>query len=531
MNRQILSMRPRLRRWTTVKVLETARLIGRHPLLAGLSGTVTATVMAALTFQALYAGRVEELTHAEENSRNIVTTISGDLARNVELYDLSLQAVVSGAEQPVTWALPLPLRQRVLFDRATAASFIGGAYVLDAAGHVKASQNTLSNPRQSFAFRDYFTVQQRNPDAQLYISRPYESIARNGLLSVGLSRRINDAEGRFDGVALLAVRIEYFQSLVDRIDVGRLGQAFIFLGDGTLLASNPDLSRGISANYSDTPGFALMSRHPSGTFTIHTRADGVERMYTYTRVSNAPLIVGIAPSVDDLLASWRRRSRLVIALTVVLGGAYVVLSWLFAFALRDKVVAEGALRRLALTDPLTGVANRRALDHRLASEWQHAARTETPLSVLFVDIDHFKRFNDTYGHAAGDEVLGAVAERITSATRRTTDLVGRYGGEEFVVILPATPADGAERIAEKVRRRIEAMNVEHPEAPYGCVTVSVGCASCQPPAGGSPAELLAAADQQLYEAKTAGRNQVRARVLTAGYVEPPRPAAPHGAST
>ncbi|TDV34304.1 diguanylate cyclase (GGDEF)-like protein [Paraburkholderia caballeronis] len=530
MNKRVLPPRHRARRWVTAKVLEIARMVGRHPFLAGITGTLTATVMAALTFQTLYAGRVEELDHAVENSRNVVTTISGDLARNVELYDLSLQAVVTGAQQPQTWRLPDALRQRVLFDRATVASFLGGAYVLDASGHVKASQTGTPNPALSLSARDYFVAQQRNPDAQLYISKPYRSMLRNGVLTVGLSRRINGADGRFDGVALLAVRIEYFQHLLDRIDVGRQGRVFVFLDDGTLLASKPTLSRGIGANYVDSPGFALMSRRASGTFTTSTKADGVERIYTYTHVANAPLIVGIAPAVDDLLANWRRRSRLAIGLTVVLGGAYVVLSWLFAFALRDKVLAEAELMRLAVTDPLTGLANRRALDRRLASEWQHAVHDETPLSVLFIDIDHFKRFNDTYGHAAGDEVLTVVAERIASALRRSVDTVARYGGEEFAVILPGTPAGSAARIAEKVRRRVEAANVAHSDSPQGRVTVSIGCATSLPPDGGSGARLLAAADRQLYEAKAAGRNQVRTQVVSGDSVEPPL-AAGHGAAT
>lgn len=498
--------------------------MGRYPLVAGLAGTITATIMAALTFQTIYAGRMEELGHAQENSLNVVSSIGGDLARNIELYDLSLQAVASGAEHPGTWTLPEPLRQRVLFDRATVASFLGGAYVVDATGHVKASQSNVVNQDISFADRDYFTVQQHNPAQGLYISRPYSSRLRNGVPTVALSRRINLPDGTFNGVALLAVRIEYFQRLVDRIDIGSQGRVLIFLDDGTLLGSNPVASRGIGANYSDTPGFAIMHRHRSGTFTIRSASDGVMRMYTFAHVVNAPLIVGVAPAVDDLLANWRRRSLIVIGLTVVMGGACVLVSWLFAFALRDKVVAEAELTRLAVTDPLTGLANRRALDRRVATEWQRAVRDQTPLSALFIDIDHFKRYNDTYGHAAGDEVLAVVAHNITAATRRSTDMVARYGGEEFAVILPGTPADGAAKLAEKIRRRIEGINVEHEGAQYGRVTISVGCATCQPPEGGSGAKLIEAADRLLYEAKETGRNRVSARVLTDHGGQPQVPA-------
>lgn len=530
MSRRVLSLHYRARRWAVQKGLEITRLVGRHPLWAGFTGTVVAIVMAALTFQALYAGRAEELKHAEENSRNVVETIGGDLSRNIEMYDLSLQAIVTGAERPETWTLPAPLRQAVLFDGATAATFIGGAYVVDANGHIKASQPALANKALSFASRDYFTVQQRDPHAQLYISKPFHSMARNGLLTVGMTRRIDGPDGRFDGVALLAVRIDYFQHLVDRIDPGPRGRVVIFLDDGTLLASKPPLLRGVGASYADTASFMRIRGSRSGTFVMKTPMDGVARMYTYMRVENAPLMVGIAPAVGDLLANWRSRSRAAVALTVVLGAACVALSWLFAFALRDKLAAEAKLTRLAVTDPLTGLANRRALDRQLSSEWKHAMRTHTPLSVLFIDIDHFKRFNDTYGHPAGDDVLCIVAELIASATRRASDIVARYGGEEFVVILPQTSPEDAAQIAEKIRRRVEELNVEHPEVAYGRVTVSIGCATCEPPCGGGAAKLVAAADRQLYEAKAKGRNQVRTHVLTDDDTEPLQPA-PHGAAT
>jgi diguanylate cyclase (GGDEF)-like protein len=131
------------------------------------------------------------------------------------------------------------------------------------------------------------------------------------------------------------------------------------------------------------------------------------------------------------------------------------------------------------------------------------------MSVLFVDVDHFKLFNDTYGHAAGDEVLAAVSECIESAVRRSVDLVARYGGEEFAVVLPDTSDAGASLVAEKIRRKVQALHLDHGHSDHGTVTVSVGCATCLPSGGGSSLDLMAAADQQLYAAKSAGRNQVK----------------------
>ncbi len=157
---------------------------------------------------------------------------------------------------------------------------------------------------------------------------------------------------------------------------------------------------------------------------------------------------------------------------------------------------------------MTGLSNRRVLDNRLDEEWRRARRTGQPLSALFIDIDHFKRFNDTYGHASGDEALSAVAECISSTVRRAVDLVARYGGEEFAVILPDTSADGAAAVAEKIRRNVQAQDILHGGDGSVAVTVSVGCATMVPAQGANALDLLAAADRQLYLAKAAGRNRV-----------------------
>ncbi|MCP3709617.1 GGDEF domain-containing protein [Paraburkholderia sp. CNPSo 3274] len=523
MPKRVLSLRLLVRRWAIARAKAATGLIANYPFFAGLSGTLVATVMAILTYAALYEGRAEELRHAQENSRNLVQLISNDIARNVEIYDLSLQAVVMAAQQPQTWHMPEALRQRMLFDRATAASRLGGAYVIDATGHVKASRsNTLEalTASVSFADRDYFIAQQRDPHPGLFFSKPFHSRLRGGAFTIGLTRRINAPDGTFAGVALLGVRLDYFQQQLERIDLGPGGHLFILMRDGTLLASKPSSMRGAGSNYADLPNFAFFSRRDAGTYTSHSALDGVERIYTFAHVGNWPFIVVVAPAVEDVLAGWRRRSYIALAMTTLFGGAWVVVSWMLAFALRDKVVAEGKLARLAVTDPLTGLANRRALDSRLAQEWHHAVRERTPLSVLFFDIDHFKLFNDTYGHATGDEVLVFVAGRIAAGSRRATDLAARFGGEEFAMVLPGTALDAATRMAEKIRKRIESDNLTLSGTHHGRVTVSAGCASCNPPVGGSGAKLLAAADRLLYEAKEAGRNQVRSQQWTGEGAQP-----------
>ena len=176
--------------------------------------------------------------------------------------------------------------------------------------------------------------------------------------------------------------------------------------------------------------------------------------------------------------------------------------------LRD---ANVQLTMLASLDGLTGIANRRALDERFAQEWSRAQRGRTPFTLLMLDIDHFKQFNDGYGHHAGDHALASVAAALAAHIRRPQDMVARFGGEEFAVLLPHTGRDGAAHLAEDLRHAVEALGLPHGGSPWGCVTVSIGGATYLPSAPSGAADrfqLLKAADQALYQAKQSGRNCV-----------------------
>ncbi len=168
------------------------------------------------------------------------------------------------------------------------------------------------------------------------------------------------------------------------------------------------------------------------------------------------------------------------------------------------------LKDASLIDGLTGIPNRRRFDEVLKSEWKRAFRDKKPISVLMADIDYFKRYNDHYGHLEGDECLKRVAECLQNTLKRPADLAARFGGEEFVGILPATTAEGALKIAETYRESVEALQVEHQESPISdYVTISVGVATIMPSEEQGEEKLVRRADDALYEAKEAGRNQVK----------------------
>jgi diguanylate cyclase (GGDEF)-like protein len=189
----------------------------------------------------------------------------------------------------------------------------------------------------------------------------------------------------------------------------------------------------------------------------------------------------------------------------------------YSRTLEQKVIERTArleqlnqeLQGLAERDGLTGVANRRRGDNYLEEVWTRLRREKQPLSIVMLDVDHFKAFNDTYGHQAGDECLVAVAEAVYAQLMRPTDLVARYGGEEFIIILPNTDQVGAAYVGEQIRRAVEEMSIEHAHTSVGSVvTVSAGIATMVPGVMGGTEQLLREADIALYRAKRMGRNQV-----------------------
>ncbi|SMP52866.1 response regulator receiver modulated diguanylate cyclase [Desulfonatronum zhilinae] len=172
-------------------------------------------------------------------------------------------------------------------------------------------------------------------------------------------------------------------------------------------------------------------------------------------------------------------------------------------------VRTDMLEKLALMDGLTGIANRRSFDLALEQEWKRAARSGRDVSVIMLDIDHFKPYNDNYGHGAGDDCLQRVAKTLRSAARRPSDMIARYGGEEFVALLPETDFQGAAGMAETLRLAVANLTLPHAYSPIADhVTVSVGHATRQAVPDQSPQDVLKAADQALYKAKEAGRNRI-----------------------
>ena len=175
---------------------------------------------------------------------------------------------------------------------------------------------------------------------------------------------------------------------------------------------------------------------------------------------------------------------------------------------RELEAVNRKLEKLSSTDGLTGIANRRSFDTLFASEWKRAQRSGQPLGLALIDVDYFKKYNDRYGHQAGDHCLKTVAGALASSFRRSGDLVARYGGEEFVLLSPETDSLTMVKLAEKIRLVVRNKNLLHEDSPLNYLTISVGVASFQPGLQEAPEALIKAADDALYRAKDRGRNRV-----------------------
>lgn len=227
------------------------------------------------------------------------------------------------------------------------------------------------------------------------------------------------------------------------------------------------------------------------------------------------LLVALLASLLDVAVTLAAGARYslgwyVARLNSLFSASAVLGAFIFEFHQLQQRLAAANLRlaELADTDALTGLGNRRAFDRRLAEEWVRAAREGQSLGLLLLDVDHFKRYNDSYGHPAGDACLQRVAEAVRASLHRPGDYAARYGGEELAVIVPGTDHAGTLHVAETMRRAIEALGIEHRESPAGRVTASLGIAVMTAEPAMNASALVAGADAALYAAKRDGRNRV-----------------------
>lgn len=484
----------------------------RTPFLA--NAIVVASVAFSLAIAALIAVLLEQnrsnvWRDARRSSENVAGTIANDIAHRIDMYGFVLREVAEDLGDPGIVLTPAT-RQRILARAAGVSDHIGSLVLLGRDGAIEADA-AQDPPRQAnFDDRDYFTAHRDGTATGLYVSRPYRSRLRGGDPSIAFSVRRDDPGGGFAGVAMIALSLGYFVDVIAGVDVGAGGVVSIIRDDGSMISRWPsaDGKGDIDLDLSSSPVFMRIAAEGSGAFVGRSPIDGVERYYAFKKVAGAPMSVTVGVAVDTILAAWRLRAWLIGGATAALCLAGIAMAVLVRREMQRRAESEAKLAEMSVTDALTGLANRRRFDEVLAREWRRTQRTASPLALLLIDADHFKRLNDRFGHTHGDQALRDIARIIADTVRGSGDLVARIGGEEFAVVLPDTDMRAAIATAERVRHHVASARTPAGNGAGLEVTVSIGVATVVPGTGQTQADLVAAADRALYDAKEGGRNRV-----------------------
>jgi diguanylate cyclase (GGDEF)-like protein len=453
-----------------------------------------------------------EYDHAYQAGTNLVASLSSHIDRNIELYDLSLRQLIQAYGNSSVRQLDPETRQLALFDGSSAAKNLGSMQVIDATGRVVMDSNTTTPPNTDYSAHDFFRVHQTNPNAGLFISHPW--ISEDGQYAISLSRRMANADGSFAGIVVGRMSLAYFHDLFRKLNLGADDSIALVGTDGCVLMRYPFDIDLIGRNIARSTVFEHLRNASSGWYRSPSWLDGHERLFVYQQVGLRPLLIAQGTSTQTIFASWWREVWLLASVLVVLTMLTLALIFSLATALKRRHAAEARLAVLAATDGLTGLSNRRRFDDMLEKEWRRALRSRTSLALILVDVDHFKSYNDLFGHQAGDRALATVASCMVECATRGGDLCARYGGEEFAVLLPGDDIHGAMRVAEKIRTRVFSLRAASSEGSDRIPTVSLGVASMIPQPELSSGDLIKSADLALYDAKRDGRNRtVRASVL------------------
>jgi diguanylate cyclase (GGDEF)-like protein len=464
---------------------------------------IASSVVTVIGFSAICANVMLDMRRGEEELarqtlENLASSIDSDISRNFELYDLSLRAVASNMVMPELKDVSKPIRNLILFDHAATAKHFGSIQVLDAKGRLTADASTLDPQPENYSDEEYFQIHRDKPDVGLFISRP---MLHRGSYAIVLSRRIPGPDGRFLGVVAGSIRFSYFHDLFGRLSLGDGDVITVLRPDRTIIMRRPFDLDVIGTNLADRPNWNPANLPTDGSYSGPGPLDPTPRLYV-RRSGTSPLYVVVGKPLSDILRLWRTEAIRIGAVMMALISFVLGVTLFLGREIGRRAQAEEKLEELATTDALTGLRNRRKFDAVIDAEWRRAARHKTPLAVLMIDADHFKAYNDSFGHQAGDQVLVSIAICISDSVRRAGDCAARYGGEEFAVMLPGLPAMDALRVAEAIRLKVEGSSGEQSAS-----TVSIGVASLTPVPGMDWTGLVNAADKALYAAKANGRNQ------------------------
>ena len=463
-------------------------------------------LLSLLVAQSIYTSRRQHEEQAVVETYSVARVLESDLANLVDKVRLAVHTVATEQERLLAGRNT---------DEQAVRSYIAGIQtnlpdvlairVSDESGRMVYPSEFATAPAPEVGGRDYFARLRDGHYSGVAISEPHRD-GPDGAWVIDIARRYEHPDGRFAGAVVAPVPVERLVRMLGAADVGP-GGAVSVRGEGLeVIARHPPVAEHTPFREAPAALRELVSRDEvSGTFRATSPFDGVERLYSYRKVSGYPLHVTVGRSTGEYLGHWRRDMGVVAALSSVLFAVAIGATLMVDRAWRRQRRIAHLLETQAHTDPLTGLANRRHFFEVADAELARSRRYEAPLSLLMLDIDRFKEVNDAHGHRAGDRVLQKLAQTCLEVLRNV-DVVGRVGGEEFAILLPETASEGALEVAERLRAAVESADVVREEGVPIRVTVSIGVAAL---AGDVNLDtLMSQADDALYDAKHAGRNRV-----------------------
>ncbi len=474
-------------------------------------------VVLALEGWQLYQSYRQAFFQARQAATNLTRATETHVRGAIRQADTLLLGIVERSEWDGLGALNAARMQLYLKGQMTILPQLHGLFIYGPNGEWLVTDKDTIPPNANNADREYFIFHRTHTDRSVHIGKVITSRS-TGELIIPVSRRINTPDGGFAGVALATLRVNYFNEFYAQFRTSKEDAFTLTYADGTILVRRPFLPELIGTSIAHGPIFTdFLPRQDRGSALIESSVDGKERMYSFQRFGDFPLVAISGISAKAIRLPWWR--QLIIAAVVfvlialsTLAFARVLLQQISRSELAEKERrdAHDALQKLSVEDGLTGLANRRRLDEVLPQELGRVRRTQAPLGIIMLDIDYFKRYNDRYGHVAGDTCIQAVARVFAAWARRAEDLPARYGGEEMLLLLPGSDEANTLKMAEGLRQQIQNLAHEHLDSPLGVVTVSLGVtvAYAQQAEQDDIAALIKQADSALYNAKSRGRNQV-----------------------
>ncbi|XLM18165.1 GGDEF domain-containing protein [Pseudomonas sp. PLMAX] len=477
-------------------------------------------VLVIVSFSAVEGWRAwRDYRHAFAIARDSVTNLARATAQHAEdairQVDVLTAALNERIEDDGLQNINVPRMHNLLVQQSKIMPQLHGLFIYGADGQWIATDKEVTPKPANNADRDYFQYHRSHTDRNLRIGQVVKSRSTNDLI-IPISRRLNNSDGSFAGVLLGTIKVSYFVDYYGGFKIDDKGILVLARRDGTILVRRPFIASDLGKSLANSIIFKhYLPTSTAGIAEAKAVIDDTERLYGYRALTTYPLIVEAGLSRESITTPWRRDLLKTGGVLVGLIGILAVFGFMVLSQLGQRMLMERELRHahqtlrdMALTDSLTGLANRRRLDIALLDEIRLARRQGSSLSLIMIDVDHFKRYNDCYGHAAGDDCLSAVGAMIQQAIKRPGDLAARYGGEEFAVLLPNTDSRGAIQIAEAILEAIRSMNIAHAGSSLGKVTASAGITSSQPRIEDmTPSVLLKAADVHLYLAKQKGRDR------------------------